>query len=233
MTTLREILISENLMLSSNPRGTDKGDYKSYIEKFYEDAFGPFRSKHIDLLEIGTRHGASLALWSSYFKLGLIMGIDDYSDRALLDSPPDSNWISRPNVKIFSADAYNPEVAKSFNIEFDIVIDDGPHTLKSQQAALKLYLPKLKMGGLFIIEDIQSRGRLVIFSFLPLIPLQYSMRLLDFRADGKGDDNILFVVKRCQKNQWFNRFRVLVYAIFGIMYEIRLAINKSKVDSWI
>lgn len=226
--TLKEILIKENLMLSGNPRGTDKGDYKSYIDKFYEDAFRPFRNMQISLLEIGTRHGASLALWSSYFEFGLIMGIDNYSDKTLLDNPPEHNWVSRPNVKVLSADAYDPKVAKSISIAFDVIIDDGPHSLQSQKAALKLYLPKLKTDGLLIIEDIQSRGRLVIFSFIRFIPLQYSIRLLDFRADGKGDDNILFVVKRFERNQWFNRLKILINAVFGIRYEIWFKI-KAKV----
>ncbi len=226
--TLKEILIKENLMLSGNPRGTDKGDYKSYIEKFYEGAFQPFRNKKISLLEIGTRHGASLALWSSYFELGQIMGIDNYSDLALLDDPPDQNWVSRPNVKILSADAYDPEFARSINIEFDIVIDDGPHSKASQKAALMLYLPKLKMDGLFIIEDIQSWARLAVFGFIRFIPMRYSIHPLDFRADGKGDDNFLFVVKRCKKFQTFNHIKVLICAIFGIMYEVLIKLRTFR-----
>ena len=77
---LKKILKEENLNLSENNLGTDKGDYKSYIDLFYEKYFFEFKEKKINLLEIGFRHGASLCLWSNYFKNGYILGLDNYSD---------------------------------------------------------------------------------------------------------------------------------------------------------
>ncbi len=219
LQTLKEILERENLMLSQNPFGTDKGDYKSYIEKFYEEAFKPLQDCRINLLEIGFRHGASLALWSHYFPLGLIIGVDNNSDQALITSSPNPDWVNRPNVIAVFADAYNQNFVEAIEQNFDIVIDDGPHSLESQKAALVLYLPKIKQNGLLVIEDIQSRGRLVIFSLAPLVPLHFSIQLLDFRADGRGDDNILFVVRRKSRKQILNRFRVYLSAIVGIGYE--------------
>ena len=37
---------------------------------------------------------------------------------------------------------------------FDIIIDDGPHSLESQLKFIDLYYPKTNLGGVVIIEDI-------------------------------------------------------------------------------
>ena len=39
---------------------------------------------------------------------------------------------------------------------FDYIIDDGPHSLPSQEYAVKHYLRKVKPGGKLIIEDVQD-----------------------------------------------------------------------------
>ena len=52
-------------------------------------------------------------------------------------------------------DAYTEEVVDSLP-SFDIIIDDGPHTIESQIKCLEFYLPKLNDGGVILIEDIQK-----------------------------------------------------------------------------
>jgi hypothetical protein len=217
--SLREILIRENLMLSNNPQGTDKGDYKSYIDNFYEGAFKSRQNVKTDLLEIGFRHGASLALWSWYSDLWEILGIDNYSDVTLNDLGPNIEWISRSNVKTLNANAYSSEVAGNISKKFDIIIDDGPHSLATQKSALQFYLPKLKPNGVLVIEDIQSIGRLCFFRFCFLIPLQFSIRVLDFRSEGKGDDDFLFIVEHKGGNQIVNRCASFLRACWGLGYE--------------
>lgn len=206
-------------MLSNNPRGTDKGDYKSYIDNFYEDAFKSRQNVKTDLLEIGFRHGASLALWSWYSDLWEILGIDNYSDATLDNLSANIEWISRPNVKTLNANAYSVEVAGRIANNFDIIIDDGPHSLESQRAALRIYLPKLKPNGVLVIEDIQSIGRLCYFRFCFLIPLKFSIRMLDFRSEGKGEDNFLFIVDHKGGNQIFDRCLSFLRAFWGLGYE--------------
>ena len=98
---LQEILEEYNLNKSKNPKGTDKGDYLSYVDFFYEKYFFKFKNREISLLEIGYRHGASLALWSIYFPKANIFGIDNGSDGAVDDSPenkPEDDWLNRKNI---------------------------------------------------------------------------------------------------------------------------------------
>jgi len=41
-------------------------------------------------------------------------------------------------------------------VKFDIVIDDGPHTLEPQKAFIELYHKLVIPGGYLIVEDVNS-----------------------------------------------------------------------------
>jgi hypothetical protein len=45
---------------------------------------------------------------------------------------------------------------KKNNCEFDIIIDDGGHTMKQQQTSLGFLFSKVKSGGIYIIEDLHT-----------------------------------------------------------------------------
>ena len=71
---LQEILINNkhwNSPIEGGP-GTDKNTGHSYISGFYEEAFFPYKTKHISILEIGIARGDSLLLWNEYFKNSII-----------------------------------------------------------------------------------------------------------------------------------------------------------------
>lgn len=214
---LRRILQDDDLCLSHNPRGTDKGDKKSYIEKYYERHFAAYRDQPIKLIEIGFRHGASLALWSKYFTKGQILGADNFSDVAVGEALPVVDaWIKRPNVEISLGDAYSKTFAEKLTDKFDIIIDDGPHTLETQQIALELYLPKLKPNGTFVVEDILSGG-LAIFPLLKKVPAGFNVYFYDFRWHRVCGDNCLFVVKPNSNKLTATINRVLI-ALLGALY---------------
>jgi cephalosporin hydroxylase len=129
---------------------TDKNSVHSYITGFYENEFLKYKNKKITILEVGVRKGGSIKLWSEYFtKANSIIGIDVSPQ----DIEPSFNTIDR--VKYYFGDAYTPEIANEIP-KLNIFVDDGPHTLKSQINAIKYYLPKIKLGGVFIIEDVQN-----------------------------------------------------------------------------
>ena len=79
---LQEILINNkhwNSPIEGGP-GTDKNTGHSYISGFYEEAFFPYKTKHISILEIGIARGDSLLLWNEYFKNSkLIYGLDNHN----------------------------------------------------------------------------------------------------------------------------------------------------------
>lgn len=219
MPTLQEIIQCENLALSKNPYGTDKGDYKSYVDGFYQPYFSKRQSDSINLMEIGYRHGASLALWSSFFRQGSILGIDNGSDQLTQENGPVEAWINRSNIKALVADAYDKQYSDTLNQSFDIIIDDGPHSLGSQIQAIKLYLNKLRVNGYFVVEDIQRIGGLCLFYFLPLVPLNYRIDFFDFRANKKGNDDLLFVITFSNKYELQNRVILWIRAFTYLIRE--------------
>jgi len=226
--TLQNILHDENLNLSANPKGTDKGDFKSYIDLFYSKHFEAYRHKKINLLEIGFRHGASLALWSSFFEDAKITGVDNLSDSALGDSSrPVEDWVARKNVEILVGDAYSEDFANSVSGKYDIIIDDGPHWLSTQQAAIDLYLLKLKPGGLFVIEDLLTGG-LTIFPLLGRVPLRYACYFYDFRLNKLTRDNCLFVIRPSESAIFaiFSRIKIILIGVLYFFLECSISLCK-------
>lgn len=145
---------------------SDKNSYHSYIEDVYEEYFSPYRNKKINLLEIGVSYSGSIRLWNEYFKSANIYGIDNFScgsdhkskSQDLIDGKIE-------NIKIICKNAYEKSASEDLP-QFDIVIDDGPHTLSTQLKCIEIYLSKLKPDGIMFIEDI----------------------VIDYEYDYEGDD---------------------------------------------
>lgn len=176
--------------------GTDKNSYHSYIKNFYEKEFEPYKESKIDLLEIGIETGGSLKLWKEYFlNSKSIVGVD------ISDEKIDPKYKNIDGVSVNIGDAYDKTFSNKFD-KYDIIIDDGPHTLESQIKSIEFYLPKLKQNGLFIIEDIQSVEHFDILideskEICESIDNQfeYCVECIDLR-DNKGRwDDLIFLIR--------------------------------------
>ena len=217
MNDLQTILSKFNLNISSNPMGTDKGDFKSYVDLYYSQKFLKFKNSQVSLLEIGIRHGASIKLWTEYFSEGKIFGIDNLSDISLEKNSPNTNWLNHPRVKVYNNNAYLKKFVDQLHCTFDLIIDDGPHSLSSQLSCCKLYLPKLNKGGYLIIEDILRYGRVAIIFFLFHISLKYQIRIYDFRHHLPGNDNLIIEIHSNSKHA-FNFYLRICYFFYAFLY---------------
>ena len=117
--------------------------------KFYEDLFKPLKDKSLKILEIGSFYGNASAALFFYFRNSLI-----YS----ADINPDMYKYKGSRLNNFFVDSSSKEsIVKNIlnqNIEFNIVIEDASHMLKDQIISLFMLFPKIKKGGIFIIEEI-------------------------------------------------------------------------------
>ena len=122
--------------------GTDKYDL-GYMEHFYDTEFLKIQDTCENFLEIGCWQGESIKLWQDYFTSKTnIIGID------INDFP------SSDITKIID-DGYSEKIVNKFDDNFfDVVLDDGPHTYQSFLDVMLKYFPKIKPGGILIIEDI-------------------------------------------------------------------------------
>jgi cephalosporin hydroxylase len=165
---------------------TDKNTIHSYLDT-YENLFNKKKLEKINLLEVGIYNGGSIKLWSNYFINGTIYGIDITS----------INEIFSENVKIFqNTDAYDQSFVDSYfkSTNFDILIDDGPHTFDTVVKFIELYLPLLSKNGIFIIEDIQDWSW--IDNLIQIVPDHYKqyIKVADLRNIKNRYDDILFII---------------------------------------
>ncbi len=121
--------------------GTDKFEH-GYCPA-YENHFRHLRHEPITLLEIGVWKGASLHMWHDFFPEATIIGID-IAPLATVNS-------DRVTTVTGDVKEYEPEE------HFDIVIDDGSHDGADMVAALNRLWPFVKLGGWYVIEDLQTQ----------------------------------------------------------------------------
>lgn len=189
---LKKILTNNNWSKVLCSQGTDKNETHCFVDIFYEKEFVNYRDKDITLLEIGIASGYSLLLWNEYFTAGsTIYGIDTRSrDITKL-------VYEKQNIKVMIENAYSKDVAQKLP-DFDIIIDDGPHTLNSMLECINLYLSKLKRGGMLIIEDVQS------IDWIDHLKLVFNKKksendeceIIDLRKVKNRYDDLLFVIRR-------------------------------------
>ena len=144
----------------------------------YGRLFKGFRSKPINLLEIGVQNGGSLDIWAKYFtKASSIVGCDINQDCAQLvyDDP-------RINVVVGDAnDVRSYDEITKFCPEFDIVIDDGSHFSSDIVKSFALYFPLIKDGGIFVAEDLHCSYWKILEGglFYPFSSISFFKRLAD------------------------------------------------------
>jgi cephalosporin hydroxylase len=55
-----------------------------------------------------------------------------------------------------TAPDFAPALAQLHGQQFDLIIDDGSHRLPHQLAAIEQLSPLLRLGGMFVVEDLQD-----------------------------------------------------------------------------
>ena len=164
---------------------TDKNCLHSYVDNVYEDLFEKYRYSAKRVLEVGVDNGASLFMWREYFENAIIMGIDNKECEQATN---------RDKIKFIKANAYDIKVVDELPNDFDIIIDDGPHTLESMVFVIKEYLNKTHENGLVIIEDIQDFNWINILK--RQIPENFEIEVRDLRKFRNRYDDILIIIKR-------------------------------------
>ena len=128
--------------------GTDKVSHGFCT--FYDRHLRTQRKRIAKVLEIGIFGGSSLYMWRDYFPNAVIHGIDVRP--AKLDS------VER--ITTYLGDqgdrAALQGVIESAGTDFDLIIDDGGHTMDQQQTSLGFLFPHVRPGGYYVVEDLHT-----------------------------------------------------------------------------
>lgn len=135
--------------------GTDKFGYHDYTPNYYRLLQG-WQDRSLRMLEIGVggygdeeRGGESLETWRDFFPNGQITGLD--IQRKTMDLGP--------RVRIVQGSQVDADVLRQVQDDhgpFDIILDDGSHRNDHVVETFGLLFPRLKPGGLYIVEDVQT-----------------------------------------------------------------------------
>jgi hypothetical protein len=124
--------------------GSDKVSTHNY-GSFYDDLFQRLRPQA--LLEIGVYRGASLRAWQAA-GVPKTIGVDS--------DPAASSTILGLHVLLASMPEQAYAVAEQVGL-LDIIIDDGSHLYYDYTATADVLLQRLRLGGVYVIEDIQTQ----------------------------------------------------------------------------
>ncbi|MDR1323078.1 MAG: class I SAM-dependent methyltransferase [Candidatus Margulisbacteria bacterium] len=112
-----------------------------------------FREKGqpIKLIEIGVNNGGSLEIWKKYLpRNSEIHGID-------IDEKCCALQFSK-NIHFHLGNATDKKfIDKNFkDLDFDVILDDGSHICAEVKQTFDNMFPKLKPGGIYIVEDLHA-----------------------------------------------------------------------------
>ena len=181
------------IKLIDNSR-TDKNTTHSYLE-IYESLFHNKKITALNVLEIGVQDGGSIKLWHDYFPNSTIYGLDIRKIKDMWDVLK-----NKPRIKLGCFDAYDQTFfdnqLSTLNTKFDILIDDGPHTLDSMLFFIDNYCKILSDDGVLVIEDVQSINWINELKMRVPDHLQEFIEVYDLRRNKNRYDDIMFVINK-------------------------------------
>lgn len=174
---------------------TDKDTTHSYLD-LYQSLLEKKKETAVKVLEIGIHKGGSIKMWDDFF-----INADVYAVDIL---PKEKMWeelLNKESIHLYnSEDAYNSGFVQNEFIDnefqFDMMLDDGPHTLQSMIQFIKLYLPLLKHDGILIIEDVQQMEWLDILKENVPSNFRNYIQYYDLRKSKDRYDDIVFCINK-------------------------------------
>tara|TARA_S200002703_G_scaffold160092_1_gene176971 strand:- start:16733 stop:17437 length:705 start_codon:yes stop_codon:yes gene_type:complete len=142
-------------------KGTGNNPEKTFLDVCRiknPHSFTPFYNTHLferrkiftRVLEFGVLYGNSLTMWNEYFPNAQIYGFDINLDLVK----------TKDDIPKFRGDQSDRNDLQRFvdvyGSDFDLIIEDGGHTMEQQQVSFGFMFKHVKPGGVFILEDLHT-----------------------------------------------------------------------------
>ena len=177
--------------------------------KFYNKYLSKIRKKRLNILELGSHEGKSIASFYYFFPKSNFYGanINPFQMRYT------SKRIKELYVDVSSEKILN-NLAKNFDFDFDLIIDDASHNLRDILITLPIFFKKLKKKGFYVIEDIDQ---FKVFKELnptndkltPLKMLRYIKRNKKFNSKYLNPEDVDYLKKNIKK-YYFERGKCII-----------------------
>lgn len=172
---------------------TDKNTTHSYLP-LYDQLLSLRRETAKNVLEIGVQDGGSIKMWHDYFPQAQVYGVD------IMEKSKIWSDLRQDRITLYTqSDAYAQHFIENIlgNKRYDVIVDDGPHTLASMLVVMTEYSRLLADDGILIIEDVQDLSWVdVLMTFVPS-HLKPVTTYYDLRGNkGRYDDILVIVDKR-------------------------------------
>jgi hypothetical protein len=179
---------------------TDKNTVHSYLP-LYQELLKSKKETAQNVLEVGIYKGGSIKLWSDFFTNATIYGLEDGTDIISINDTLE-DLKNKNNIKLYlSHDAYDEGVFKlnflDKDVKFDLLLDDGPHSLESMIKFIKLYSQIMTDDGILIIEDVQEYELIEILKSVVPDHLKKYIKVYDLRKNKNRWDDIVFSIDKC------------------------------------
>jgi hypothetical protein len=179
---------------------TDKNTLHSYLP-LYDSLFSKKKDTATNILEVGigpfkASNGGSIKLWRDYFTNARIFAIDILPLDQVYDLIKKDHRIQLyTNTNAYDMNFVHNTFINN-NIKFDMVLDDGPHTIESMIQFVSLYSNLLKDDGILVIEDVQDFSWIEILTRTTPNHLKQFIEVYDLRANKGRYDDIVFVINK-------------------------------------
>jgi len=162
--TLKQSL-NENTILFQLGQKYNVDMYELGYLRHYEERFDSIRNDVKKVLEIGVETGCSYSMWLEYFPNATIYGFDicNEEDRSgyvdiFKQKMKGNPYLDRSVLFKGNQQEVNDLVrfTTMYGKDFDLIIDDGGHTMRQQQITLSGLFDAVKSGGYYVIEDLHT-----------------------------------------------------------------------------
>lgn len=111
--------------------------------------------------------GASLRMWGEYFPEATVYALDCNPNVLINEGRIKSFWCNQADPKSYPL--------KELGTEFDFIVEDGSHVPWHQLEAIKVLVPLLRPGGIYIAEDTGYMSPNEMSDFSAKIPYQHEV----------------------------------------------------------
>ncbi len=124
----------------------------------FEELMTPFVPRYI--------HGASLKMWEEFLPDAEIFACDIREDTMINQGRIRSMLCDQSSGQSLAEMVF--EFSEGLQKGFDCIIDDGSHKTKDQIFTAECLLPRLNVGGVYVIEDVQDPDAIML-ALMPVV----------------------------------------------------------------